>query len=195
MHLFFSTAVWASKIDNYERINNEMFNYIINLQKKDPVGLIKSNFKGWHSKDFNLKDEQPKIFVEAIKKNINISLNDMDWDVTKQSVNIKSMWAIINEQAAWNQKHHHSNSDLSAAYYVCAHENCGDIVFYDPRPAPVYKHPIPKSPNNLNATVNSIKPEAGMLVLFPSYLEHSVNPNMSDKKRIVISFNINLEKN
>jgi len=195
MHLFFSTAVWASKIDNYERINNEMFNYIINLQKKDPVGLIKSNFKGWHSKDFNLKDEQPKIFVEAIKKNINISLNDMDWDVTKQSVNIKSMWAIINEQAAWNQKHHHSNSDLSAAYYVSAHENCGDIVFYDPRPAPVYKHPIPKSPNNLNATVNSIKPEAGMLVLFPSYLEHSVNPNMSDKKRIVISFNINLDKN
>ena len=195
MHLFFSTAVWTSKIDNYERINNEMFNYIINLQKKDPVGLIKSNFKGWHSKDFNLKDEQPKIFVEAIKKNINISLNDMNWDVTKQSVNIKSMWAIINEQAAWNQKHHHSNSDLSAAYYVSAHENCGDIVFYDPRPAPVYKHPIPKSPNNLNATVNSIKPEAGMLVLFPSYLEHSVNPNMSDKKRIVISFNINLEKN
>ena len=195
MHLFFSTAVWTSKIDNYERINNEMFNYIINLQKKDPVGLIKSNFKGWHSKDFNLKDEQPKIFVEAIKKNINISLNDMDWDVTKQSVSIKSMWAIINEQAAWNQKHHHSNSDLSAAYYVSAHENCGDIVFYDPRPAPVYKHPIPKSPNNLNATVNSIKPEAGMLVLFPSYLEHSVNPNMSDKKRIVISFNINLEKN
>ena len=195
MHLFFSTAVWTSKIDNYERINNEMFNYIINLQKKDPVGLIKSNFKGWHSKDFNLKDEQPKIFVEAIKKNINITLNDMNWDVTKQSVSIKSMWAIINEQAAWNQKHHHSNSDLSAAYYVSAHENCGDIVFYDPRPAPVYKHPIPKSPNNLNATVNSIKPEAGMLVLFPSYLEHSVNPNMSDKKRIVISFNINLEKN
>ena len=70
MHLFFSTAVWASKIDNYEKINNEMFKYIINLQKKDPEGLIKSNFKGWHSKDFNLKDEQPKIFVEAIKKKI-----------------------------------------------------------------------------------------------------------------------------
>ena len=195
MHLFFSTAVWASKIDNYERINNEMFNYIINLQKKDPVGLIKSNFKGWHSKDFNLKDEQPKIFVEAIKKNINISLNDMDWDVTKQSVNIKSMWAIINEQAAWNQKHQHSNSDLSAAYYVDAHENCGDIVFYDPRPARLYKHPIAKSPNKLNATVNSVKPEPGLLVLFPSFLEHSVNPNMSNKKRIVISFNISLEKN
>ena len=195
MHLFFSTAVWASKIDNYEKVNNEMLKYIINLQKEDSVGVVKSNFKGWHSKDFNLKDEQPKKFVEAIKKNINISLSDMNWDISKQSVNIKSMWAIINEKAAWNQKHQHSNSDLSAAYYVDAHENCGDIVFYDPRPARIYKHPIAKAPNKLNATVNSIKPEPGLLVLFPSYLEHSVNPNMSNKKRVVISFNINLEKN
>jgi len=119
----------------------------------------------------------------------------MGWDLNKQSAKIKSLWAIINEKDAWNQKHHHSNSDLSAAYYVSAHEKCGDIVFYDPRPAPVHNHPISKSANNLNATVNSIKPEPGMLVLFPSYLEHSVNPNLSNKKRIVISFNISLEKN
>jgi uncharacterized protein (TIGR02466 family) len=119
----------------------------------------------------------------------------MNWDLNSQSVKIKSMWAIINSQGAWNQKHHHSNSDISAAYYVDAHDNCGDIVFYDPRPARVYKHPIAIKPNNLNATVNSIKPEPGLLVLFPSYLEHSVNPNMSDKKRIVISFNLSLEKN
>ena len=46
---------------------------------------------------------------------------------------------------ACNQKHIDSYSDLSAAYFVAAHENCGDIVFYDPRPAPVHKHPIAKS--------------------------------------------------
>ena len=172
-----------------------MLNYILDLKKNDPSGLTKSNFKGWHSKDFDLKNKEPKSFIEGIKKNINVALNDMNWDLNKQSVKINNLWAIINEKGAWNQKHHHSNSDLSAAYYVSAHESCGDIVFYDPRPAPVYKNPITKNPNNLNATVNSIKPEDGMLVLFPSYLEHSVNPNMSDKKRIVISFNINLEKN
>jgi uncharacterized protein (TIGR02466 family) len=194
MHLFFSSPIWASKIDNYEKINENMLLYIMKLKENDPSGVTKSNFKGWHSKDFDLKNEEPKNFISGIKKNINFALNDMNWDLNKQSVSINNLWAIINEKGAWNQKHHHSNSDLSAAYYVCAHENCGDIVFYDPRPAPVYKSPIAKSPNNLNATVNSIKPEAGMLVLFPSYLEHSVNPNLSDKKRIVISFNINLEK-
>ena len=195
MHLFFSTPIWTSKIDNYEKVNLEMIDYITDLQTNNPEGIIKSNFKGWHSKDFDMKEEQPKKFIEAIKKNINTALTDMSWDLERQTVKIKSLWAIINEKDAWNQKHHHSNSDLSAAYYVAAHENCGDIVFYDPRPAPVHNHPISKSPNNINATVNSIKPEPGMLVLFPSYLEHSVNPNLSDKKRIVISFNLSLEKN
>ena len=194
MHLFFSTPIWASKIPNYEKINTEMLNYILDLQNKDPEGVFKSNFKGWHSKDFYLKDEQPKNFIEAIKNNVSLALNDMGWDLSKQTAEIKGVWAIINEKNAWNQKHHHSNSDLSAAYYVSAYDNCGDIVFYDPRPAPVHNHPISKFPNNLNATVNSIKPESGMLVLFPSYLEHSVQPNLSDKKRIVISFNLSLEK-
>ena len=195
MHLFFSTPVWTSKIEYYEKINDDMLGYIMNLQKIDPVGIIKSNFKGWHSKDFNLKDKAPANFIATIKKNINKTLSDMDWDLVSQSVKISSMWAIINEKSAWNQKHQHSNSDISAAYYVEAYDNCGDIVFYDPRPSRVYKHPRAKSPNELNATVNSIKPETGMLVLFPSYLDHSVNANLSNKKRIVISFNLSLEKN
>ena len=194
MHLFFSTPIWASKIDDYKKINQEMLDYIFDLQKKDPEGIVKSNFSGWHSHDFDLNDEAPKNFIQAIKTNINSVLNDMNWDMDKQLVKINSIWAIINEQDAFNQRHHHGNSDLSAAYYVSAYEKCGDIVFYDPRPAPVYKHPISKSANILNASVNSIKPEDGLLVLFPSYLEHSVNSNYSNKKRIVISFNINLEK-
>ena len=194
MHLFFSTPIWSSKIEKYQVVNNNMLNYIDNLQKKDPDGIIKSNFKGWHSKNFDLKDDEPKNFIENIKLNINNAINDMGWDLQTQEVKISNMWAIINTKGSLNQKHHHSNSDLSAAYYVSAEKNCGDIVFYDPRPARIYKHPIAKNPNTLNATINSISPEAGMLVLFPSYLEHSVNPNLSDNKRIVISFNLNLDK-
>ena len=194
MHLFFSTPIWVSKIDNHENINEEMSKYITDLQNKDPQGVIKSNFKGWHSKDFKLKEDEPAKFISNISKNINTALNDMNWDLTSQFVKITNMWSIVNEGGALNQKHHHSNSDISAAYYVSAYENCGDIVFYDPRHARVYKSPVAKSPNTLNATINSVKPVPGLLVLFPSYLEHSVNPNLSNKKRIVISFNLSLEK-
>ena len=194
MHLFFSTPIWTSKIDDYEKINNMMNNYIYNLQKKDPEGVVKSNLKGWHSKNFDMKGVEIKNFIEAIKKNINKAIHDMGWDLSIQEVTLSNMWAIINKKGAMNHKHHHSNSDLSAAYYVTAKEGCGDIIFYDPRPGKVYKHPLSIKPNLLNADNNGVTPEPGMLVLFPSYLEHSVNPNTSDHERIVISFNINLEK-
>ena len=192
MHLFFSTPIWSTKIDNYKDVNEEMYNYILNLKEQNPEGVKKSNFNGWHSKDFDLNDEAPKKFINAVSSNINTTFNDMDWDIEKQIIKIKSIWAIINEKGASNERHHHGNSALSAAYYVRAPKDCGDIVFYDPRPAPVFSHPIAKKPNILNATVNSITPDEGLLVLFPSYLDHSVKPNLSSNQRIVISFNVNL---
>ena len=192
MHLFFSTPIWSTKIDNYKDVNEEMYNYILNLKEQNPEGVKKSNFNGWHSKDFDLNDEVPKKFINAVSSNINTTFNDMDWDIEKQIIKIKSIWAIINEKGASNERHHHGNSALSAAYYVRAPKDCGNIVFYDPRPAPVFSHPIAKKPNILNATVNSITPDEGLLVLFPSYLDHSVKPNLSSNQRIVISFNVNL---
>ena len=191
-HLFFSTPVWASKIEGYENINLDLKNYIADLRNNDPVGINKSNSKGWHSQNFNLKDRAVSAFINLISNNINMAINDMGWDLNIQTVKIPNMWSIINKKDSFNQRHHHGNSTLSAAYYVSAPENCGDIVFYDPRPAPIYYHPIAKNPNKLNAMVNSITPSEGLLVLFPSYLDHSVNPSKSDAERIVISFNVSI---
>ena len=42
---------------DYKKINEEMLIYINDLKKIDPKGVVKSNFKGWHSKDFNLNNE------------------------------------------------------------------------------------------------------------------------------------------
>ena len=191
-HLFFSTPVWVNKIDNYKQTNEEMFDYIKKLQLEDEKGIVKSNIKGWHSKDFDMNNDKPKNFIKLISTQIQKVFNDMDWDIQKQKIKIPSMWAIVNKGGAANARHHHGNSDISAAYYVRAPINSGDIVFYDPRPAPVFSHPKANNPNSLNAMVNSINPVEGLLVLFPSYLDHSVNANMSDEERIVISFNINL---
>ena len=116
----------------------------------------------------------------------------MGWDTNSQIVKITNMWSIINQRDSFNERHHHGNSALSAAYYVNADKNSGDIVFYDPRHAFTFSHPENSQINNLNAQVKSITPKKGMLVLFPSYLEHSVNPSKSEEDRIVISFNISL---
>ena len=120
-------------------------------------------------------------------------MTDMKWEKNKHSVKINNMWAIINTGGSANLRHQHGNSTISGAYYVRAPKDSGDIVFYDPRPAPIYSHPNVENSNLLNAQVNSITPKEGGLVLFPSYLDHSVNENFSNEERIVISFNIKIQ--
>ncbi len=191
-NLFFPTPVWAIQLENYKLVNEEMYNYIKIQQKIDGVGINKSNIKGWHSKDFILSEKEPQNFISFISSSIEQVMIDMNWDKEKQLAKIDNMWAIVNIGGSANLRHQHGNSTISGAYYVRAPENCGDIVFYDPRPAPVYSYPNAKQPNSLNAQVNSISPKEGALVLFPSYLDHSVNENLSKNERIVISFNIRI---
>ena len=192
MHLFFSTPIWINELNNSESINEELKNFIYKEKEKYPEGAKKSNVNGWHSKEFDLKNEKLKNFIAEISKNIGSAINDMGWDLESQIAKITSMWSIINKKDAFNEKHHHGNSALSAAYYVKAEKNAGNIVLFDPRQANVFHHPSSKDVNSLNAQVQSITPKAGTLVLFPSYLEHKVNPNLSNEERIVISFNVSL---
>ena len=194
MHLFFSTPVWIDQINNFESVNSELKNYIYKEQEKNPDGIKKSNFNGWHSEGFDLKNENLKNFINEISKFIGVAVNDMGWDLEAQIVKITNMWAIINKNKAFNERHHHGNSSLSAAYYVKAEKNAGNIVFFDPRQANVFHHPSAKKANDLNGQIKSITPKAGTLVLFPSYLEHKVEENLSNEERIVVSFNVSLIK-
>lgn len=192
LHLFFPTTIWTAIIDNCNDININIYNFVKKIQENDPNGLKKSNFGGWHSKNFDINEGVPNKFSKSILPYINEALVDMNWDLNKQNVKITSMWSIINKKQAINERHIHGNNFISAAYYVKAPKNCGNIIFYDPRSAPSFNHPITKEPNKINATTQSIEPRDGLLVLFPSFLHHSVEPNFSNEERVVISFNINL---
>tara|TARA_Y100001970_G_scaffold293993_1_gene445461 strand:- start:16537 stop:17139 length:603 start_codon:yes stop_codon:yes gene_type:complete len=192
LNLFFCTPVWTSIVPNFEKINQDLLSYIYSLKESDPEGIKRSNFKGWHSGHFNLENLEPKNFINAIQNPLKESFHDMSWDLNKQKVKITSMWSIINTKESLNERHIHGNNYISAAYYVKAPKNCGNIVFYDPRSAPTYHHPFSTKPNKLNSNSHSIEPKEGLLILFPSYIHHSVEVNKSDDERVVISFNITL---
>ena len=61
-HLF-STPVWTVIVPNYTEINNKISSYIAVLRSEDPLGKIKSNLSGWHSKNFNIQDKEPLFFI------------------------------------------------------------------------------------------------------------------------------------
>lgn len=188
----FSTPIWTMLIKDYKKVNKKMFDYIKSLQLDNPNGIRKSNIEGWHSSYFDLESENPRFFLNSIKSSLDVLLNDMGWDLKNQKIKITSMWSIINNKNASNARHIHSNNYISAAYYVKASKNCGNIIFYDPRNEAVFRHPKINKPNKFNSNIFSIEPKDGLLVMFPSYLHHSVDLNHSNDERIVISFNIDL---
>ena len=192
LSLIFPTPVWTSIIPNFKQINEKMLKYIKSLQSSNPIGKIKSNIIGWHSENFNLQDENPQFFTNSISPILNESLSDMGWDLKKNKIKIITMWSIINSKNASNARHIHPNNFISSAYYVKAPENSGDIVFFDPRSAKTIRAPIASNVNKLNSNIFTVQPKEGLLVLFPSYLHHSVNRNESEEERIVISFNVDL---
>ena len=192
LHLTFSTPIWTSIVPNYREINDKMFKYIKSLQLQNPEGTLKSNLLGWHSPYFDLEDDVPRFFINSIANSLSEVFTDMGWNLKDQKTKITSMWSIINKLHASNSRHIHSNNYISSAYYVKAPQKSGNIVFYDPRSVTTFRHPKISKPNKLNKNIFSVQPKEGLLVLFPSYLYHSVDINETDEERIVLSFNINL---
>jgi uncharacterized protein (TIGR02466 family) len=103
---------------------------------------------------------------------------------------ITGCWATVLASGAAHKAHSHPNNYLSGAYYVRTHPGADTINFHDPRnQAGVIRPPVLElTAENTDQVV--VKVTNGTLLLFPSYLEHSVDANTSDEERVSISFNI-----
>ena len=63
---------------------------------------------------------------------------------------------------------------LSAAYYVKAKKNSGKITFFDPKEVKTMYHPPINQYNEISSEAIKMEPEEGKLLIFPAYLQHSV---------------------
>tara|TARA_Y100000590_G_scaffold339040_1_gene386440 strand:- start:6395 stop:7003 length:609 start_codon:yes stop_codon:yes gene_type:complete len=192
---FFSTPVFHFTLENYEKLNNELEKYILNLKKKDEKGQTKSNAGGWHSDNFDIvNDPVAKKFANVFEKYYKkVIIDEMGWKYDSNLTKMEAMWSIINKKGSFNIQHNHANAYLSSAYYVRYPENSGVIKFYDPRDQKNIRYPKIKNYTELSAQIVEIKPKEGDLLIFPSYLYHSVAKNLSEKDRIIISFNIDIK--
>ena len=190
----FPVPIFQYKIENYQEINQELLNYILELQKKNKIGNTHSNKGGWHSPNFDLVNEGPPInFINKFKDFLkHIISSDMGWEYIPNKQRIVSMWAIINKKNSFNVMHNHQNCYLSASYYVRKPEDSGDITFFDPKEAKTYRFPKIEKYTEYSTEIVTIEPGEGDLLIFPSYLYHSVGENLSDDNRVVVSFNIDI---
>jgi uncharacterized protein (TIGR02466 family) len=103
---------------------------------------------------------------------------------------ITGCWATVLAKGATHRVHSHPNNFLSGVYYVRIQPGSDTINFHDPRSQTrVIRPPVVElTAENTDQVV--VRVTNGTLLMFPSYLEHSVDTNVSTEERISISFNI-----
>jgi uncharacterized protein (TIGR02466 family) len=101
---------------------------------------------------------------------------------------ITGCWANINPPGAYHPTHNHPNNYLSGVYYVTVPEVGSHILFQDPRPAMIM--PRPRQYTRVTANAADAQSRPGRMVLFPSWLRHTVPANDGQTERISIAFNL-----
>ena len=184
--LYFPTPIYVLDIKD-QSINEQLEKDILNWYNKDK-GINRTNVNGWHSKTTMHEMPEYKRLTDALyeaQKKIYIE-EDLDSEPF-----LGNMWANVNPKGGMNRAHIHPNSLWSGVYYVKANKNSGHLKIDDPRSIASMSRPRLKEKQHPMRLwrESSFEPKAGRLIMFPAWLVHCVDPNMSDELRISVSFN------
>ena len=184
---YFPTIVYIKDLPDVKNFNEDLTKHVIQWSHADK-GLFKTNVKGWHSTtDMHTKPEYKPLVDRLIEMQKEIFKEE---HLEKEPF-LGNMWANINPPGGYNRPHLHPNTLFSGVYYIKAPENSGSLKLIEPRAGVQIVMPLRKKgdlPRHLWRDVN-YKPIAGRIIMFPAWLWHEVEPNLSKEVRISVSFN------
>ena len=130
----------------------------------------------WVSR-FNLLDDYPqmkKVFTDLVFR----TLGDIE---NVKKIKITTSWFTATEPNTTPTLHRHKNSWYSGVYY-----------FQDSYSGILFKNPIERDIDTYGETTTNWRliPEKNQLIIFPSYLHHKIEKNISDTVRHSLAFNI-----
>ena len=186
----FHTALFQIELDDVD--NKILTENAYKLYEVDK-GINVSNSGGWHSNFYTFDDERFKYF-EPLTSKFEYILPELPFYPNISKINKMNIWFNLNRRNDTHKRHYHINSDFSGVYYVKVpkDEECGKIIFFDPRQAISYGNCFYMSRYHRKLDVIRM-PIEGTMFIFPSGLEHEVLPNSTDEDRISISFNLVVE--
>jgi len=196
----FPTPIAIFAVPNAEKINAALEAKIVEREKA-VTSVHHSNWGGWQSPtDFPDWCGEEGKQVLSIAQQIATSLT---CDRVGKPVNVNwrmNAWANVNRLGQGNEFHTHPGAYWSATYYVrdggagSDPSLGGEFEIQDPRgvgPAMLAPELAIKTPGGQSVGANEmVRPTAGNLVMFPSWLSHGVRPYTGKDVRISIALNL-----
>tara|TARA_B100000902_G_scaffold279862_1_gene265656 strand:+ start:911 stop:1495 length:585 start_codon:yes stop_codon:yes gene_type:complete len=185
---WFPSVIWSGMMDGVDNAQIETF---ANDRKQLDEGVQVSNYIGWQSGPIRQGDnEEFDKLVGAITDQVNGCAVQADIP----ALQIQNIWINVNTPGSYNHLHNHAGSLLSGVYYVKATPEQGNIFFERGDNAEYFLPPMEK-PNYFTSTATTYKAMTNALYIFPGWLKHSVQPNLTDENRISVSFNYGIKPN
>lgn len=183
----FPSMVWKAQIESglREAMGARIVQALADMRREAPA---LEPGQGWQSAQDLHEHEAMRDLVACIEHCAAGVLRFLRIGATE--LEITGCWATVLARGASHRLHSHPNNFLSGAYYVRTGEGADTINFHDPRrQASVIRPPVVElTAENTDQVV--VRVSDGTLLLFPAWLEHSVDANTGEGERISISFNL-----
>jgi len=181
----FPVPLFRKDLDDFPQRQAELILYVSKLREQD-TGVSKSNVGGWQSHSFqHFSDEPLKWLRQQVVQTATESLRQFVGKKSHFEIHMDGAWFNINQAEEWNTPHTHLPSRWSGVFYIDIDDSAdadhgGNIIFIDP---------ISLGPSFRNPINSFAKPRSGLMLIFPGYLTHMVEPHKSPRDRISFSFN------
>jgi uncharacterized protein (TIGR02466 family) len=175
----FPETILKSKIDcNFTK---EELNFIKNLP------LIKNDNNSTSIDNYILNNSA----LSNLKNNILQAVKFYFYEILKSDINteiyITQSWVNFTKEHESHHRHSHPNSVLSGIVYIDVDSTKDSIVFYKNMSNQIVTN---KTEFNIyNSDLWTFPVETSQIIVFPSYLQHSVNTKEENNTRISLSFN------
>jgi uncharacterized protein (TIGR02466 family) len=181
----FATRIWQAPLTGLMDRMAAWAEAALAMRTAQPTPAGRSNRLGWNSADQTvLTGEGFAPLDAAVRDHCRVALQDMG--VAEPMFELQS-WFNIHDRDGFNFLHMHDGVLLSGSVYLRVPKGSGPLVFRDPRSG-VINSPIKGAGPNAHKDVR-LAPSDGLLVMFPNWLEHYVEPHEGDTPRIAIAFN------
>jgi uncharacterized protein (TIGR02466 family) len=184
----YSVPIWQSEYPEFED-HKEIFLSTIEDYKKENPSIKKSNIAGYHSPEtlHGVEEFRPLFeYICQLGMKAASDLNFVECDVA-----LTSAWLNINDSRQCMNSEHIHGDVFSGVFYLKAPEESGKLVLQNPAINRMWSGcALASQKNEFTGESIRIEPIEGNIILFPSYLPHSVETNNHDEARIAISFNL-----
>jgi len=191
----FPSLVQVTDVDADPAWNDELTADILNLKRVTPNSLP----EGWGCHVYTTIESRLDLFKlasfqrlrEIIFREADFFSRSMAFDIDQYPLVLEDCWINVYDRGDAQERHIHRNSVISGIYYAQAPEDCGRLVFHSPM-SDAMLDPPKVATNEFNTHAVMIKPEAGKMILFRSWLYHSVKPNAIEGTRVSVAFNLTM---